>query len=445
MKPAAKKVLIITYYWPPSGGSGVQRWLKFSKYLPQFGWQPVIYTPENPDFAIKDKTLLKDIPEDAIELKRPIWEPYAIYRTLTGNRDSKANFGGSTSNEGGSLLHKLAGWIRGNFFIPDPRVFWKTPSLKFLSKYLTENPVDVIVTTGPPHSMHLIGLGLKKRFPDLPWLADMRDPWSTFDLHNSFMNKRSKRKNARFEREVLEYADRVIMVSPSSHEEFQDFDLSKEVLITNGFDPEDFKNMQPDNTGKFSIYHSGLLNYIRNPENLWQVLDKICRENSAFKKDFELELIGAVDPLIMKAIHHYPFLKEKVRERGWLQHDEIIRENNKAAVLMLVVNNSRNAKAQLPGKFFEYLALQKPILGICPDNADIAKAIDETNTGFTCDFEETSRLETLILNLYKKWKHKESLDVNEKAIAAYERKNLTGKLVDVMEDCLFGPPIANSK
>lgn len=442
MDGSAKKVLIITYYWPPSGGSGVQRWLKFSKYLPSFGWTPIIYTPEDPDFGIKDPTLLKDIPKEAIEIKRPIWEPYAIYRTLTGNKDAKANFGAATPKEGGNLMSKFAGWVRGNVFIPDPRVFWQKPSIQFLSEYLQENPVDVVITTGPPHSMHLIGLGLKKRFPKLIWMADMRDPWSTFDLHNTFMSRAAKAKNARFEKEVLDHADRVIMVSPSSHEEFQSFDRNKEVLITNGFDEDDFDSVRPVHSGKFSIYHSGLLNFIRNPENFWKVLDKLCKENQDFNQDFELHLIGAVDSLIMEAISKYDFLKKKVTERGWLQHNEIIEENNKASVLMLVVNNSRNAKAQLPGKFFEYLALGKPILGICPDDADISKAIQKTKTGFTCNFEEEDRLENIILTLYKNWKEKAPLNSDDTEIRAFERKTLTKKLVQTMDDCLFSPPIA---
>ncbi|MEZ5056250.1 MAG: glycosyltransferase [Saprospiraceae bacterium] len=439
---AEKRVLIITYYWPPSGGSGVQRWLKFSKYLPQFGWKPIIYTPENPDFGIQDQTLLSDISKEAEVIKRPIWEPYSIYRMVTGNKDKSANFGGSTAKGGSSLTGKLAAWIRGNFFIPDPRVFWKNPSIKYLSNYLKHNPVDVIVTTGPPHSMHLIGLGLKRKFPNISWVADMRDPWSTFDIHNSFLSASAKKKNAAFEKQVLDTADAVVMVSPSLKDEFQPFDHKKEWLISNGFDREDFKTIEPIKPEKFSIYHSGLFNFIRNPENLWIALEELCTENQNFAYDLDIQLIGTVDSQVMEAISKYPVLKSKVTERGWMQHDDIIKENNKAAVLMLVVNNSRNAKAQLTGKFFEYLALEKPIFAICPDDADVANAIKATNTGFACNFEEKDRIKSVVNTLYQDWKNNASFSGNKDKIEAYERKNLSQQLAKKMEDLIFSPPIA---
>src|SRR5210317_175452 len=171
-----KKVLIITYYWPPSGGSGVQRWLKFVKYLPDYNWYPVVYTPENPDFKVLDKSLEDDIPEECLIYKRKIWEPYAIYRLLTGRKGTASNFGVTKSKNKSSITDKFSNWVRGNLFIPDPRVLWVKPSVKYLKELIEREDIENIITTGPPHSMHLIGLGLKKWNSKLNWIADMRDP-----------------------------------------------------------------------------------------------------------------------------------------------------------------------------------------------------------------------------------------------------------------------------
>lgn len=170
-----KRVLIITYYWPPSGGSGVQRWLKFVKYLREFGWEPVVYTPENPEMPSSDTSLLSEVSEDIEIIKTKIWEPYSFYKRFIGKKKSeKINTGFLSESKKPKLTEALSVWIRGNIFIPDARKFWIKPSVKFLKKYLADNPVDAMVSTGPPHSMHLIALGIKKSL-NTPWIADFRD------------------------------------------------------------------------------------------------------------------------------------------------------------------------------------------------------------------------------------------------------------------------------
>ena len=246
-----KRVLIITYYWPPSGGSGVQRWVKFAKYLPKEGWQPVIYTPENPELTTIDKTLAAEIPPEAEVVKTHIFEPYGIYRKLMGkgsSTDLKAlTSAGSDGNEvnpvnGGkkSWKQKLSLYIRGNFFIPDPRIMWVRPSVKFLKSYLKKHPVDAIVSTGPPQSMHLIGLELSKA-TGLPWLADFRDPWTKiFYFKHLELTHRSEAKHQALEKKVVDGATRVIAVSPMVKKDFEAITSTPVELITNGFDEEDF-------------------------------------------------------------------------------------------------------------------------------------------------------------------------------------------------------------
>ena len=203
-----KKVLIITYYWPPSGGAGVQRWLKFVKYLREFGWEPIVYTPENPEAPAVDESLLKDIPKNLTAIKRPIWEPYNLYKNFIGQKkDERINAGFLTEKKKPGLAEKISVWVRGNWFIPDARKLWITPSIKFLSDYLKRNPVDAIVSTGPPHSMHLIALGLKKKL-NLPWLADFRDPWTNIDFYDKLMlTKASDVKHKKMELDVLKNAN----------------------------------------------------------------------------------------------------------------------------------------------------------------------------------------------------------------------------------------------
>lgn len=431
-----KRVLIITYYWPPSGGSGVQRWLKFSKFLPEFGWQPVVYTPENPDFEIRDESLASDIPPQCEVVQTKIWEPYQWYRLLNRKSAANANFGMVSESSRKGLMARLSLWIRGNVFVPDPRVFWVRPSFRFLRRYLNDNPVDVIVTTGPPHSMHLIGYRLKKYFPKVVWLADMRDPWSTFDVHNSFLSDRAKSKNARLERMVLETADKVILVSPSLAEEFQAFDRQKKVLIHNGFDEDDFKNLPPvpRPDGFFRIYHSGLLNYLRNPIGLWEALSELCQELPHFGHKLRIELIGTVDPKIRMQLEENPFLKNQVRIRNWMAHEELLVENQSANVFFLSVNQSRNAKAQLTGKFYEYLAYGKPIIAICPPDADIVDILKETGAGEAFDAGDTPGIKKAILNLFERFEQNPTPFRNHESIAAYSRKELTRKLAGLLDE-----------
>nr|HPI71390.1 glycosyltransferase [Tenuifilaceae bacterium] len=252
-----QKVLIVTYYWPPSGGSGVQRWLKFIKYLRKFGIEPVVYTPKNPDISLFDTSLHKDIPDNLTVLQRRIFEPYALFRLFARR---KTNFGvGFTSIEGHTpnRFTRLSIWIRGNCFIPDPRVLWIKPSIRFLKKYICKNGIEAIVTTGPPHSMHLIGMALKKKL-NIAWVADFRDPWTNIDfIDNLKLNSRSLAKHLHLEKQVVESADCVVVVSPQMKKDFEGYNPKQVEVITNGFDADDFpKNVQKRDE-QFTITHVG--------------------------------------------------------------------------------------------------------------------------------------------------------------------------------------------
>ena len=275
-----KKVLIITYYWPPAGGSGVQRWLKFTKYLPKYDWKPIVYTPENPYFEVKDEALLDDIPFEAEVWKTPIWEPYTLKDKLFGKGERSQSAGVITNKK--SLKNKVLNWVRGNVFIPDPKIYWVKPSVKVLLKKIKEEGVEHIVTTGPPHSMHLIGLGLKKAMPPLKWIADFRDPWSELDLLDEFnLSSSSTKKHKDLEKEVLQTADVALTVSETWVDDLKRLGGGRVELITNGYDAADFE-LKPKTNNEFIIGHYGLLNHLRNPKNLWKALADLCTDKSDF-------------------------------------------------------------------------------------------------------------------------------------------------------------------
>ena len=189
-----KRALIVTYYWPPAGGPGVQRWLKFVKYFKEFGVEPIVYIPENPNYPFVDENFSAEIPSDTEILKHPIKEPYRFAKFFS-KKKTKQMSSGIIPKKDSTAIEKLMLYVRGNFFIPDARVGWVKPSVKYLSDYLENNDVDVVITTGPPHSLHLIGKQLKKEL-NVKWIADFRDPWTTIHYHKSLrLNKTSEKKH----------------------------------------------------------------------------------------------------------------------------------------------------------------------------------------------------------------------------------------------------------
>ena len=264
-----KKVLIITYYWPPAGGPGVQRWLKFVKYLRDFEIEPIVYIPENPNYPLQDASLEKEIPKDIKILSHKISEPYKFAELLSSKKTKRISSGViQTKNQ--SLLEKLMLWVRGNFFIPDARKNWVGPSISYLSDILEKENIDTIVTTGPPHSVHLIGDGLKQKF-DLRWVADFRDPWTSIGYHKKLkLTKSSQQKHKQLENQVLNNADQIVVTSETTKLEFKSITKKPISVITNGHDSEYSGGSNLED--HFTITHIGSLLTGRNPQNLWKVL-----------------------------------------------------------------------------------------------------------------------------------------------------------------------------
>ena len=423
-----KKVLIITYYWPPAGGSGVQRWLKFSKYLPKYNWQPIIYTPENPYFEVKDQALLNDIPAEAKIWKSPIWEPYALKDKLFGKGSESQSAGVITNKK--SLKNKVLNWVRGNVFIPDPKIYWVKPSVKVLLKKILEEDIHHIITTGPPHSMHLIGLGLKKAMPNLKWIADFRDPWSELDLLNEFqLNNSSMKKHKDLEREVLQIADVTLTVSETWVKDLKRLGGNRVELITNGYDADDFE-LKPKTNDKFIIGHYGLLNHLRNPKYLWKSLNSLCEENNEFNGRLEIHLSGNIDTEVIAEIESYSCLKGKVKQLGYLSHAQVLEQYNQVDVLLLLLFNSKSGIGNYPGKIFEYFAAKKTILAFGPISSDAERLIKNTNRGKYFSYDDTN-LKTDILDLFNNPNNFdfENMESFSREKLTYDLSNLLNNLI----------------
>lgn len=430
---SAKRVLIITYYWPPSGGSGVQRWLKFAKYLPEFGWEPIVVAPEGADYPVCDASLLKEV-EDVTVLRYPIWEPYSLYRKLTGAKPGE-NFG-ATPTKKLSLTKRVSTWIRANFFVPDPRIYWVKPTVKSLKAYLQKHPVDLIVTTGPPHSVHLIGKTLQEQVPGTKWIMDIRDPWSQFDIHLSFNpGARAKQKNARLEQECLNAATRVIGTAYSTPSHLVEFDTSKFQTITNGYDAADFEGLQASESKqeKFHIYHTGLLNAVRNPTAFWTALAKLCESNASFAERLHVHLIGKVADEVKASLVSQQALRGKYTITEWIQHDELVRRYSDADLFLLVPNKSNNAKGQINGKLFEYLAAGKPVLHIGPFDADNTTILDEVHAGLTVLPGDVDGTMGAVLNFFEGRFGESPYALQPKAVLQFERKHVTKQLATLFD------------
>jgi len=426
------KVLIITYYWPPSGGSGVQRWLKFAKYLPQYGWEPVIYTPENPDFAIEDLSLQQDVAPETTVLKTKIWEPYEIYKTLTGKKGQKTNVAYTAKGKKEGFIHKVALTLRGNLLIPDPRCFWICPSIKYLAKYLQNNTIDAIITTGPPHSMHRIGLGLHRK-THIPWIADFRDPWTNIDFYKELnLTWLADKLHRRMEQQIISEADCVVSVTPTWCAEFEAKHPKKIALVHNGYDEADVAEKDGALDTDFSLVHIGSVNAARNPNVLWKALSELSVEHPELRGKLKVKLVGNIEEVVFSDIEQYQ-LQNFVEKVGYLSHKEAIEFQQKAQILLLLINNTPNANGILTGKLYEYMASGRPTLAIGPTGSDIAKVLKETGAGTIVDFDDVAGMKATLLALFEQYKSG-TLSSSASGYEQYSRRAQCGVMAGLLDE-----------
>ena len=422
-----KRALVITYYWPPAGGPGVQRWLKFVTYFKEFGIEPVVFIPDNPHYPLQDKSIVSEIPEGIEIIRFPIKEPYGFAKMFSNKKTNQVS-SGIITNKNQSVLEKLLLWIRGNFFIPDARIGWVKPAVGFLKEYLAKNDMDIVISSGPPHSLHLIGMALKEEL-GIKWVADFRDPWTTIHYHQSLrLNKRAQKKHLKLESKVLNNSDLVVVTSARTKKEFQKITSVPIEVISNGYDI--LEKIEPNLDAQFSIVHIGSLLTNRNPELLWEILSELKDENKVFSKNLLIKLVGAVSEDVLESLAALG-LTENYKTLGYVSHQEAIQIQHDAQVLLLVEMDSPETKSIIPGKLFEYVAANRPILAIGPEGSDVEGIIKETNTGVYFKYTDKEKLKQQ-LQLYYEAYLKANLNVNSKNIEKYSRSALTKSLSTIL-------------
>ena len=422
-----KRALVITYYWPPAGGPGVQRWLKFVTYFKEFGIEPVVFIPDNPHYPLQDKSIASEIPEGIEIIRFPIKEPYGFAKIFSKKKTNQVS-SGIITNKNQSALEKLLLWIRGNFFIPDARIGWVKPAVIFLKEYLAKNDMDIVISSGPPHSLHLIGMALKEEL-GIKWVADFRDPWTTIHYHQSLrLNKRAQKKHLKLESKVLNNSDLVVVTSARTKKEFQNITSVPIEVISNGYDI--LEKIEPNLDAQFSIAHIGSLLTNRNPELLWEILSELKDENKVFSKNLLIKLVGAVSEDVLESLAVFG-LTENYKTLGYVSHQEAIQIQHDAQVLLLVEMDSPETKSIIPGKLFEYVAANRPILAIGPEGSDVEGIIKETNTGVYFKYTDKEKLKQQV-QLYYEAYLKANLNVNSQNTEKYSRRELTKSLSCVL-------------
>lgn len=395
-----KKVLIITYNWPPSGGINVLRCLKIAKYLRDFGWEPVIYTAKDAQYPYFDYTNEKDIPEGITVLKRKILEPFGLFKKLTGRgKDIPLNNIVHVRDKQGAL-DKFGIWVRGNYFVPDARFLWIKPSVKYLVKYLKENPVDAIFTDGPPHTNTVIGCEVSKQ-TGTPWLADFQDPWTQVDYYKLFkIGKRADAKHRRLEQETFNIAEKITIASPTWKKDLESIGANGVDVIYYGYDEDDFKNITSVADKKFTLCHSGLLGFDRSPDNLFKVLKELKEELPQFGEHLALKLMGQIDFTVFNLAKSLG-LEENIMNLGTVSRERSLQEVCNSWGLLLPLNKADNIKGRMPGKFYEYIRAERPILSFGPHDSDVANIINEYGAGQNFEYTETENLKAYIKYQYQ--------------------------------------------
>ena len=386
-----KKVLIISYYWPPSGGMCIIRPLKLAKYLRKTGWEPVICTAKDPHYPFEDQKGFLDVPDDMKIIKIPIKEPYGIYKAIMGEKDKSVLADVIHNPTKTSFIHKISVWIRGNFFIPDARSLWINPVLKELTAFLRENPVDAIITTGPPHSVNRIGYLLKKKF-NLPWIADFQDPWTQVDYYDHFkISSWAHKRHRMMENQVFDNADLVTIVSESWKRDLKSIGAKDVEVIPLGFDPQDF-NAKIDLDIEFTITHLGLLGKDRQPFTFLKAIKEICDENESFASRVRLQLVGNVNDALKNEIIELG-LSSQVIYKGQVDRSKALEIMQSSHLLLLLLNKAPNVSGRIPGKFFEYLGSKRPILSLGPlFGTDLEKMLKKSSSGVYYDYDDLNML-----------------------------------------------------
>ena len=428
-----KHVLVITYYWPPAGGPGVQRWLKFCKYLRDYGWEPIVLTVENGSYPYLDESLEEDIPAGLRVVKTQTKEPIAAYNRLRGKKPNEFSVGLIGIQGKQSLFQRFAMHVRANWFVPDARKGWRKYARAAALKLMQEKKIDAVITTGPPHSTHLIGLDLKRKHR-LPWLVDFRDPWTNIYYNKVFpRSEKTERKDKSLEDLVLSESDALTVVGPSLQKEFSDR-TKRSAVIYNGFDAIDLPDRKVQKTECFTLRYIG--NYKPNQDvpTLWRVLAEMKAEITGFEEDFRLEFTGNIHGAILEDLKQLG-LSGMVHSQGFVAHGEATRLMTEAASLLFVVPQTENNRYILTGKLFEYLASSALLLPVGPPDGDAAAIIRDAGRGEMADYEDAASLKRILTEQYRAWHdaNQQIAVLPREGITPYSRQALTQTLAGLLD------------
>ena len=427
------RLLIITYYWPPSGGAGVQRCLKFVKHLAEFGVEPTVITvdPARATYPVRDESLLADVPAGVRVIRTDTAEPFGSYQKLTGRAVPHGGF----ANEGRpGLLQKVSRFVRGNLFLPDPRRGWNRYALTAVERLLAAGEqFDAVLTSSPPHSTQLIGLELKERH-GLRWLADLRDPWTdiyyTKDLHRTAPAAWLDRH---YERQVLTQADVVLTTSPATRRLFLSknpaLPATKFEVLPNGYDEADFTAASAPPAGCLRITHTGTITEAYRIENLLRAVAEGQRRHPAVP--LRLRFVGQVSAGLRAQIGAAG-LATATEFIPFVPHAESVAYLLESSVLLMAIPDVANNAGILPGKIFEYLAAGKPVLCVGPAGADADAILRECGAGQALPYADYELMLSTLEQLIGRWQVSPHLDLPGLRPARYSRRGLTGQLAGLV-------------
>ncbi len=433
------KVLILTYYWPPAGGPGVQRFLKFARYLGEFGWEPVIITPREGSYPYRDDTLLADVPPGLKVVHTSTREPFALYNRLTGKKGKEVPVAMTGFKESRNPIQHLAKWVRANFFIPDARVGWKPYAIRAALQEIARGDVKAIISTGPPHSTHLAGMALRKE-SGLPWIADFRDPWTTV-YYNAFFprSRRTERVDQRLEDQVLQQADQVLVISSGMADEFRDRARAIEVLY-NGFDEADLYTGADEASERFYLAYIGNMKPNQQVAALWRAAAACSNKSPEFKRDFCLQFTGSMDPTIAQAIAEAG-LADQLEILPFVPHQQATRLMSQSSMLLLIIPDAKDNERIITGKIFEYLASQTRVLSIGPVQGDAAAILRQAGRSAMLDYGDQTSMEEALLQAHSDWLRGGRMPLRERGgdYLRYSRRGLSEQLAEILNRLCQGP------
>jgi len=430
-----KSALILTYYWPPAGGPGVQRWLKFAKYLEEFGWRPVILTVEKGVYSARDEALVKEVPGQLRVIKTKSRDPFRFYNMLKGKKDNEVSVALINIDKKRSLVDRLSMYIRSNFFIPDARKGWVPYAYRTAEKIIRQQTIDLVVTTGPPHSTHLAGLRLKKKL-GIKWLADLRDPWTTV-YYNDMLprTERTKQLDRRLEDEVLAHADAVSVVSPGMQTEFSNRNKNVKVVM-NGFDIEDMAvtGVNRSEDARFRLTYTGNFKPNQHIPDIWDGLCELLEENEQFRNDFRLRFVGNLDASTPEYFEARSF-RDNLEIKGYVPHHKVTLEMAVSDLLLFVVPKSKNNRLIITGKLFEYLASGTPVISVGPVDGDASHIIDDTGRETMMDYNNKTQFKAVIMKYYEAWLagNKALTQLDTDMLEQFSRKSSAEKIAAIMD------------